>query len=123
MRALPLVMLLAGCAAQPLAALPDSGGPIGMEDCHAIPASAYEAAPVSAMAGTAGAVADVAVTARGASVSCRTLDDGSAACDVRGEAYVRAGSGAEARHFHIPEGRIGTINRLGGALTCRMVPA
>ena len=122
MRALPLALLLAACTAQPLAPLPDSGGPIGMEPCHAIPAAAYEAAPASASAEAAGAVGDVAVASRGGEVSCRVLDDRSAACDVRGEAYIKAGGGAEARWFHVPAGRIGTVNRLGGALTCRMVP-
>ena len=122
MRALPLALLLAACAAQPLAPLPDSGGPIGMEPCHAVPAAAYEAAPLSATATSAGAIGDVAVSARGGPIDCRRLDDGSAACSVRGEAFLRAGSGAETRHFHVPNGRIGTVNRLNGALTCRMVP-
>ena len=49
MRALPLAFLLAGCAAQPLAPLPDAGR-VWTEDCHAIPVAAYEAAPSAASA-------------------------------------------------------------------------
>ena len=118
MRALPLALLLAACTAQP--PLPDSGGPVGMEDCHAIPASAYEAAPSTSS--SAGAIGAVAVAAKGPSVTCRRLDDASIACDVPGEAYLKAGGGAEARWFHVPAGRIGTVNRLNGVLVCRMVP-
>ena len=118
MRALPFVLLLGGCAAQTLAPLPDSAGPIGMEPCHAIPAAAYDAAPASSSA--AGAIGDVAVAAKGPSVSCRKLDDASVACDVPGEAYLKAGGGAEARWFHVPAGNVGTVNRLNGALVCRM---
>ena len=43
--------------------------------------------------------------------------------NVIGEPVDEAGPvPAEARHFHIPSGRIGTVNRLRGVLTCRMVP-
>ena len=122
MRAFLFALLLAGCAAQPLGPLPDSGR-VWTEACHPVSASAYEAAPVSATAGSAGAIGDVAVTARGGPVDCRWLDDGSAACSVRGEAYLRAGAPAEVRHFHVPAGRIGTVNRLGGELVCRTTPA
>jgi hypothetical protein len=121
MRALPLALLLAACAAQPLAPLPDSAGPIGMEPCHAIPESAYQSAPGASSA--AGAIGDVAVSAKGPSVNCRRLNDASVACDVRGEAYLKAGGGAEARWFHVPSGYMGTVNRLNGALVCRMMPA
>ena len=120
MRALPLALLLGACAAQPLAPLPDAGR-AWAENCHAIPAAAYDAAPASTSA--AGAIGDVAVSAKGPSVNCRSLHDGSTACDVRGEAYLKAGGGAEARWFHVPAGRIGTVNRVNGALVCRMVPA
>ena len=122
MRAIPFVLLLAGCAAQPLAPLPDSAGPIGMQACHPISEAAYEAAPGSAATNAAAVRGGFAINYKGGIAACRTLDDGSHACDVRGEAYVRAAEGAQVRHFHVPATRIGTINSLGGTLTCRMLP-
>lgn len=121
MRALPFTLLLAGCAAQPLAPLPDSGR-VWTEDCHPVAEAAYEAAPASATANSAAALGGLAVSARGAPVVCRTLDDGTPACDVHGEAYVRAAMGDDVRHFHVPARRIATVNRLNGVLRCRTLP-
>ena len=121
MRALPLLLLLAACAAQPVAPLPDSGR-VWTEDCHAISSAAYEAAQGSASSAAA-ARGGFAINAKGGIAACRTLDDGSAACDVRGEAYVRAAEGEQVSHFHVPAGRIATVNSLGGVLRCRTLPA
>ncbi|MDP8916066.1 MAG: hypothetical protein M3M95_02465, partial [Pseudomonadota bacterium] len=91
-RLLGLAWLLTACAAPAAmgsagssASGPDAGG-VGVSPCHLVSAAEFEAASQSAVSSVA--VDGLSVTATGGSAACRTLDDGAAACDVRGPGYL-----------------------------------
>ena len=119
-RLLGLAWLLTACAAPAAMGGPDAGG-VGMFPCHLVPAAEFEAAPKSAV--TSVAVDGLSVTATGGSAACRTLDDGAAACDVRGPGYLRADSGGRSLYAHAPGDRITTVVRSPAGLSCRQVGA
>lgn len=109
------VAVATGCASPGASPVPDRGG-VGFATCPTATRDAFERQMGTLQTASIGGGE---LVTKGGALSCRRLDDGASACDVRGPTKFRVGSGEKAAYFEIEDGRQATVTFVGLVLQCR----